>query len=357
MKNQSKNELFELQESLYIRTSNDQLKPFEIENEKRLIPINNREFYGYVLYSLAMIFHSITIFESKFIKLTEYTGVFDINSFILYRSIAQVLLGIYLSRIHNIRILTINEIKHKGWFFVRTFINYISIFSILFLFINSTINYISVLKATIPFVVLLFSILILKEVFKIRYFIGLIICLAGSIVIIFGSKIIEPSLSDKTEDLNSSLIIDQAFSYFLIQILVILIAIISNSLITISCKIIAVENYPIEVQSYYIGLSNIILSIIYAMIFKGVSTNLLFIILSALNGILFYITCYLINESLKLLELSKTVTIQYISNILILTFECIFLNELYTLSYFIGSFIIIAYNGYNAYFIYSQKNN
>jgi drug/metabolite transporter (DMT)-like permease len=303
-------------------------------------------------------------FNTFHIKLTSklFPQSFSPNSFMAWRSVCVFVVSIVLIRQLGITVKPIREINNKFWFFQRTLGNYFSFYFFISCMLYLRASTASCFNSMYPPVVLIFSIFILKEKFHTRYLIGLLLCICGAFLIILNErpKHGHPiTISDNTYmgdnvPLNSTadtaaapseqldyLSLVKGTSFGCVHVLIVSLNIIAN-------KIVGKELSHVE-QCYYLGISNIIMGVSSTLFAANVENfNPFYFFFAFLNGFIFYIATYLMNESFKGMELSKLTPMSYLNTLTVFFLGVLFLNESFNSTDILGSLCIISFNLFNA---------
>jgi drug/metabolite transporter (DMT)-like permease len=145
------------------------------------------DIYAYIIGVISQFFWAMSNIQLKTYRIF-YPENFSTQSVTFWRSISILLIA-YLSILKKGRTITkISEIKFKFWFFTRSLGNY---FFIVLWIIELTYFRVSTAQCIAncsPIVVLILSSLILKETFYIRYVIGVLLSLIGTIMIVLNDK-------------------------------------------------------------------------------------------------------------------------------------------------------------------------
>ena len=264
---------------------------------------------------------------------------FSNNSLVFWRSLPIWLLGYFFCFQKNIRIKPISSIKHKFWFFMRSFGNYI----IIYLWIK-ILNYLRVSTAQVisgcfPILVILLSIIILHEKFYFRYIIGVIICIIGSAIIIMNEKNPEAA---KTQ-LNNNIFLGVFFA---------LCHLFFYALNNLGQKVLCKENLSADEQNYYLGMYNTLPALLFCIIEKHFGLNsILYILYAISNGLfLFYLGNYLQTKAFEYIAVSKFMPITYMNTVFVFILGFVLLHEKVFVSDIFGAGIIIGFQLYNFYY-------
>ena len=303
-------------------------------NNDMLIERRKNEKYAYFIGCIAQFIWAINSIQLKSYKIT-FPKAFSNNSLVFWRSLPIWVLGYIFSYMKNIEITPHKAIKHKFWFFFRSFGNYVGVF----LWINM-MNYFRVstcqcIAGCFPVGVLFLSIWILHESFYYRYLFGIIFCIFGTTIIVLNEK--KPEVIQNKQ--NSSIFIGllYAFSHFTIFVF-------SN----FGQKILSKQKMNGDVQNYYLGMYNT-LPALFCMIIEnhyGIS-NILYVLYAISNGLLFYIANYYQSLALDYISMSKFLPITYMNTVFIFILGYLLLNENVYITDIIGSIMIMGFQIYN----------
>ena len=146
----------------------------------------SRERYGMLLGLIGTFFLSLNCFYAKVI-LKTYPNDFDSIEFLFMRGLSIVIYGIIHTYYTKQKIININELPLKLWSLIRADANFYNAFSIsaLWYLRASTVQIIILLS---PLLVLILSYFLLKEPLYMRYLIGGIMPIGGSMIIILNEK-------------------------------------------------------------------------------------------------------------------------------------------------------------------------
>jgi drug/metabolite transporter (DMT)-like permease len=289
---------------------------------------------------LAFMTFGLTSFHIKLTK-TYFPAEFESNLFMLWRSISCVLYSYLVVKYQNEKIFPVDRIKSKKWFYIRCYVNYLSIISLVLCMMHLRAATAACMSSLSPAIVIFFSIFILNEKFHIRYVIGIAICFIGTAMIVLNEKKGVVKENDKEVITHDEMDVAVGIFFGICHV-------IFNALIAISQKIIAVEKIPIESVCFYIGFSNIICSIACSILTLHFRFDFTYAIFSSLNGISFYYSNVYINEALQHIDLSKTTPLTYVSTLIVFLCGVIFIGEMVYLTDVIGSLLILSYNVYNS---------
>jgi drug/metabolite transporter (DMT)-like permease len=291
------------------------------------------------------------------IKLTSklFPESFSPNSFMAWRSVCVVLMAVYISKRYSIPVKPINEINNKCWFIQRTCGNYVSFFFFLSSMLHLRAATAACFNSMYPPFVLILSIIILKEKFHVRYLVGLLLCVCGAIIIVSNERPHHsiPAIDDTTDIALEAVIPHDSTKQDDYLSLIKGISCASIGLLFISLNLVANKIIGKELthteQCYYLGLTNLTLGFSITIMTEGVKADPFYILSAFLNGFIFYIATYLMNEAFKGIELSKLTPMSYFNTLTVFFLGVVFLGESIYLTDIIGSLCIISFNIYNAF--------
>ena len=106
----------------------------------------------------------------------------------LWRSISCMLYSYFITLYNKDKIFPVTRVKSKKWFYIRCYINYISVISLVLCMMHLRAATAACMSSLSPAIVIFFSIFILNEKFHIRYVIGIVICFIGTAMIVLNEK-------------------------------------------------------------------------------------------------------------------------------------------------------------------------
>ena len=276
--------------TIYNKSSRSLIDDFnEIKHKPTIsnFDVNYSEGISVILFLASSITFGICAFMIKHTSII-FSNVFNPDGFLVWRSLSIIVYSLFFIKYKNDRLINIIEVENKLWFLIRTAGNYITIkyyISCVMILRASTTACIS---SMYPILVLIFSIFILKEKFYIRYIIGLIICLSGTVMIVLNEKNVSvPNLKDHTDDLIELKILKNNDSKLIVGISYGLLHLLFIALVTIATKIISKERISVNEQCFYMALSNMIIGIIVCIFDNGLGFDMYYIIYVFINGFLF----------------------------------------------------------------------
>ncbi len=303
-------------------------------NNDMLIERRKNEKYAYFIGCIAQFIWAINSIQLKSYKLT-FPKAFSNNSLVFWRSLPIWVLGYIFSYMKNIEITPHKAIKHKFWFFFRSFGNYVGVFLWLYMMNYFRVSTCQCIAGCFPVGVLFLSILILHESFYYRYLFGIIFCIFGTTIIVLNEK--KPEVVQNKQNSNIFMGLLYAFCHFTIFVF-------SN----FGQKILSKQKMNGDVQNYYLGMYNT-LPALFCMIIEnhyGIS-NILYVLYAISNGFLFYIANYYQSLALDYISMSKFLPITYMNTVFIFILGYLLLNENVYITDIIGSMMIMGFQIYN----------
>lgn len=314
---------------------NDHKSVTSQENKQKII---KRENLGLFLVLTCYFCRSMNGILLKYIE-KRYHTFFSSFTFMLIRSIFVSFLAYIHSVYNNEKILRWSEIKFKTYFFIRTNVHYFSLllFIIAVWYIRvSTVNIIDTLG---PIISTCLSVIVLKEKFYLRYAIGIVICVTGSLIIINNeSKVSAEVETTKNETDSKRLIIGCACT---------LISTLIGSSIDLANKVLANNKVPATTQLMYLGGFNVFYSVLFCLFTGSFKCSFGYVILTFLQGLIHYTGNFSLNCGMELIDLTKIVPVSYTKIVFVLIFGYLFIGEALYFTDIIGASLIISYTLYN----------
>ena len=247
-----------------------------------------REIYAYSIGVLAQFFWAMSNIQLKTYRIF-FPNNFSTQSVTFWRSISILLIAYFSILKKGQKITKLSEIKYKFWFYVRSLGNY---FFIVLWIIELTYFRVSTAQCIAncsPIVVLILSSLVLKETFYIRYVLGVLLSLIGTVMIVLNDK------KDTNADLKNKTVFDMCVGLCIALSHMMFLAF-SHFGQKMMCK----ENMTPEIQNYYLGLFNAIPAFVAVLIEKNTGLpNLWYVLYAASNGIVFYLANYIVATCCK----------------------------------------------------------
>ncbi len=301
----------------------------------------SRERWGMLLGLIGTFFLSLNCFYAKVI-LKSYPEDFDSIEFLFMRGLSIVLYGIIHTYYTKQKIIPINELPLKFWFLIRANANFFyNAFSIsaLWYLRASTVQIIILLS---PLLVLVLSHFLLKEPLYMRYLIGGIMCVGGSMIIILNEKKSPNKSNNDKENSNNSSTLG-----ILIGVVLSLVSVIFYAIINIASKILASHRVSLNNQMIYIGGANMMYSIIYIIFKRKICLKPGYLLMCIFHGSFFYIYYICYNRALQLAQVNKIVIITYLQIVFVFILANIFLGEGIYITDILGTLIMMSYMVYN----------
>jgi drug/metabolite transporter (DMT)-like permease len=307
-----------------------------------------------LIFLISNICFGFTSFHIKYMS-KEFPDLFNANNFAVWRCFALLVISSILIWKNNERLIKPWEIKSRFWFLMRTMGNFTATIFFVLAALNLRVATVSCISAMNPILVLIFSIIILKDKFYTRYLFGLLICFTGAYLIVGNERkppVLEvvTSFDDQVIDIVpevfDSLKFAKGVGFGFLHLL-------SVALVIIGVKVIAVEKITTNEQCNYLGTTNIAMGVVAHFVLPNMSitfNSIGFILGCALNGAVFYLGTYFFIEALKGIAINKVSPLSYINTLTVFTLGVIFFGESIYFTDLIGSGLILAFNAYNSMF-------
>ena len=253
-------------------------------------------------------FLSQTIWASGVILIRSATrcNKFSPNSYSLWRSVFMSIITYITMKLKQSHIISLHEVPNKTWFIIRTFGIYFSflfyIISLLYLRTSTT----SCLGAANPFVVMILSVVVLKETFYMRYLIGMIVCFIGSAMLVLNEKTSSSSNTTTNNDKN----IPVGLFFIICHILTCGFAVFSQ-------KIMIIHKIDADNQVLFTGLSNCLVAFVVALVEGNFGLNFGVVFLAFLNAIIFYLGITTTDWAMAMMDASKFAPTAYIQTLFV----------------------------------------
>ena len=300
----------------------------------------SRERWGMLLGLIGTFFLSLNCFYAKVI-LKAYPDDFDSIEFLFMRGLSIVIYGIIHTFYSKQKILSLNELPLRLWFLIRANANFFyNAFSIsaLWYLRASTVQIIILLS---PLLVLVLSYFLLKEPLYMRYLVGGIMCVGGSMIIILNEK--KSSNKSKSNENDST---KSSFGV-LIGVLLSFVSVFFYAIINIASKILASHRVSLNNQMIYIGAANMIYSFVYIIFKRKMCLKIGYLIMCIFHGSFFYIYYICYNRALQLAQVNKIVIITYLQIVFVFILANIFLGEGIYFTDILGTLVMMSYMVYN----------
>ena len=305
-------------------------------NSELLRTKKKMENYGIIISIIVQFFGAVNQLQLKTYA-KWYPEYYTRNSLIFYRCFIITVISYFFIKKKNLKIPELKLINNKFWFIIRSAGAYI----ILLLYLSLTTYFrVSTCQCVFgchPVIVLILSIIIIKENFYWRYAIGMIICFFGSLLMIIN----ESKPSQREENDNKSVFIGSIIALFYLF---------TVSLSKFGQKMLTKDKMEPDVQSYFFGLFTGLQGLIFMIIEWNFALNFKYIMYCFVNGIVFWLNNNLTVVALKNLAISKYLPITYLATVFIFFLGWIFLGEKVYFSDIIGTLMILGFQLYNIYF-------
>ena len=304
-----------------------------------------KERNGILLAILCQFIWSIGVILMKYASQREkYTA----NNYSMWRSFFMVIISSLFLKQSGKKLNKFSEMKEKKWFFIRCFGIYFS-----FLFFLLSLEYLraattSCLSSSNPFIIIILSILILKEPFYFRYLFGIIICFIGSSMILLNDK-----RNNDNNNINININNQKNFSVGLIFIFF---HIILCGLVIFAQKVCVMNKISSETQVFYTGVYNLIFAFIVCIFQQNFGLDFIVILMTFLNGVVYFSAQKVNDLVFQRMDVSKFAPTSYIQTLFVFIMCGIIYKEKFFFSDLIGSFFIVAFHFYNAFFPIQSKN-
>ena len=303
-------------------------------DDEMLIIKRKSERFAYFLFIMTQIVWATQGTQLKSFHIL-FPGLYYIHSFTFWRNLMMTSLGYYICYYKKIKIIKPSEIKVRHWFYVRNIGIYICISTWMQVLSYFRLSTCQIVGSISPIIVILLSIIILKDSFYMRYIYGSIICLIGACMIILNER--NPETNNKNFDDN---IFAGIICFIINQTMF--------SFVNIGQKKVTQERISSEVQTFYFGLYSLIISFCFCFIYQDFGfRNWKYCLYCIGNGLLFYIGNYYTTESFKYIQISKLMPINYLGTVFTVVLGCIVFKEKLFFSDIIGASMIIGFVTYN----------
>ena len=325
-----------------------------------------------ILYLIGILIGGVAIFHLKLIKLIADA---DLNTMLFLRGIFYSICSYLMIRKNELNLPSYNSVGETYWLTIRNVSSFSSAMTLLL-----TLKYLRLATAVVftalcPAFAIVFSVVILKEKFYIRYVIGISICMFGCLLMVFNEKSDNKQLYDDkltnltSENLKNDLIngskdkifkTDQENDLITIMIGTIfgILHSISGAIFNVSSKVLISRKVDSLIIMYYLGICFMIFSFTIGFFMNShneVLYNFNFVFNACLSGVLFFLAFHVMNCSFNSnLEVLHTTSINYVQIVQSFIFGALFLNENIYFTDLLGCSIIIAYNILNVMFPIKQ---
>lgn len=264
---------------------------------------------------------------------------FSNTSVAFWRSVSICSLAYYFIKKNNIQITPLTQIQNKFWFGLRN----LGMLSCLLLWV--IMNYYlrlstcQCISGCHPIIVLYLSVFILKEKFHVRYLVGILLCLFGTLLIVLNERAPVPVSGFWESQSKGNVVFGLTIGLIHLSI---------YSAAVFAQKFLCNENMGGEVQNFYLGSihSCLAFGLVVVNNHSGIS-NPLYVLYGLSNGVLFYSANYYTVECLKSIPISKFMPITYVGTVYVFILGCFILGEPIYLTDLLGSALIVAFQFYN----------
>jgi len=301
---------------------------------------NKSQTRGLLYYGLSVASYSLSNFIMKLFPLW-CPSTYNFYSFIIIRGILLALIGYYILKTHNEKILHIHQINNKFWFILRLVSNYF-----ILVFLSLSFKYLrAATTATIfsinPIVAVLLAVVILKEKFYLKYLVFNLIGILSCFMMIMNDEKYQDSKAEADKNLlepkEDALEIFMGFFYGIL-------AMISMALIVVTTKILIIEKIDFKNQIFYIGLTNSVFALIFGFFSLEFYMDGLLIFLILFSGVTYYLGLLFLNLGLELVDAAKTSPLAYIGIVINFLLGAVMIGEPVFFTDILGSLIIIICN-------------
>ncbi len=306
---------------------------------------------GVIIAVIYNIFFGLSSFHMKLTKI-QFSSEYDVTSFMIWRGVGMLIITLCHIKYTGENIYLPSMIANPKWFFVRTFGPFPNIGALILCISYWRVATAACMTSTTPALLLILAVLVLNEKFHMRYIYGIVICFSGTSLLVLNEDNPNSNASSKdNEDISNPISDSSSSSKLLIGLVFGIIHIVCNSMISLSQKILSVNNVSNNAICLYIAIWNILAGVIIA-IFGGISisSNFSFILAAVINGFIFYMYCLCITEALRYIPLADMAIMFYISTVVVFLLGYFFLHEDIYYTDIIGCSIIMAFNVYNYFY-------
>ena len=229
------------------------------------------------------------------------------------------------------------DIPEKKWFLLRIRANFFGVASMTVALWYMRAATTVIIQNIHPLFILIGSHFILREKFYMRYIYGLIICFVGTLIILLNESKLSKSPKTIMEHSNTSLgVLFCSIDLFFI------------TSVKIANKSLVNNNVPVGTQMFYVGISTMLYSSLFIIIFGGVCLKPGFLVMCSLHGLFFYVSNVTQNYALRLCPLNKTILVQYLNVIYIFILSSLLLHETIFFTDILGASFILGFMIYNS---------
>jgi len=283
---------------------------------------------------------------------------YSANNLMVVRSTIVEIICVSVITYNKMTIPSLNQIQQKGWFFIRCTFSYFNFF--FFMVGLQYLRFATMICFTtfVPVFIIILSPVFLGEKFKLRYLIGVIICLIGAMLIIFNDKkqiLINEEKVDNIDTYQNNIqntdkkaSINELFQLG-IGIMLGLSHTFANTFVWIASKKMVNDKMETNIQIFFTSINNFFMGTLFVILFDDFRKllNFWYFICCCFSGIFNYIGVLLITHSLTNVDLIKITSLSYFRNVISFIIGPVFLGEIVGITDVIGSLMILGYNLYN----------
>ncbi len=306
------------------------------ENSEKLLS----EYLSLFLYTASITFYGAANFHLKFIQI-KYKSEYEMFSFIFWRNLIFLFIILIFLKYKKKEILDPRNFPKKSqiWLCVKTFGQFLAVIFTLNSLEKLRVGTANTFISMTPAAIILLCVFLLKEQFHWRYPIGVLICFSGVLLMIFN----EGNGSNLNELENNNLF-DTLIGVFWGTCNLFCIA-----SLAVSTKALNNDNIDYDNICFYIGANNLLCALFVIIFIKfSFSFGFYFVLSTTFNAIIYFFATYFYTLSLKGVDLLKTTSLGYLQIVVATFLGVAFLGENVYFTDFLGSFIILGYNIYNA---------
>ena len=226
---------------------NNNLRIAEVKEEINDLK-RRKETRAYILFIITQLIRTIQGLQLKsFYSL--FSSIYDLNSLVFWRHLGIATFAYLFIRYKKIKFTYPSQIHYKIWFYIRNVGIYICINTWMQSLYNLRLSTCQILSGVNPLMTIIYSIIFLKEKFHLIYFIGIMICFAGSSIIILNERKLEEVKVDNNNFAGNIFIV----------LLSITINVNLNALGNVGLKFMCNEHLTPEEQTFYFGFYSTII--------------------------------------------------------------------------------------------------
>jgi drug/metabolite transporter (DMT)-like permease len=162
-------------------------------------------------------------------------------------------------------------------------------------------------------------------------------------------------LNDKRNNDNNNININNQKN-FSVGLIFIFFHIILCGLVIFAQKVCVMNKISSETQVFYTGVYNLIFAFIVCIFQQNFGLDFIVILMTFLNGVVYFSAQKVNDLVFQRMDVSKFAPTSYIQTLFVFIMCGIIYNEKFFFSDLIGSFFIVAFHFYNAFFPIQSKN-